>query len=69
MSDKIEEKLSKLMEIATEEDYNAFLASNSLIEIYDKIMMVDENADDILTEEALSKILNIIEKQLELYKQ
>ncbi len=68
MTEQIEEKLGKLMEVSTETDYEAFLASNSLIQIYDKIMMVDENADDILTEEALSKILSVIEKQLELYK-
>ena len=68
MTEQIEEKLGKLMEVSTETDYEAFLASNSLIQIYDKIMMLDENADDILTEEALSKILSVIEKQLELYK-
>lgn len=68
MTEQIEEKLGKLMEVSTETDYEAFLASNSLIQIYDKIMMVDENADDILTDEALSKILSVIEKQLELYK-
>ena len=43
MINKIEEKLSELMNIISEKDYELFIENNKLLKIYDLVMELDEN--------------------------
>lgn len=61
MIEKIEAKLSQLMNIISEEDYANFIESDKLLKIYDLAMELDTN---VLTDEALQKILDLIESKI-----
>ena len=61
MIEKIEAKLSQLMNIISEEDYANFIESNKLLKIYDLAMELDTN---VLTDEELQKILDLIESKI-----
>lgn len=61
MIEKIEAKLSQLMNIISEEDYANFIESDKLLKIYDLAMELDTN---VLTDEALQKILELIESKI-----
>ena len=61
MIEKIEAKLSQLMNIISEEDYANFIESVKLLKIYDLAMELDTN---VLTDEALQKILDLIESKI-----
>lgn len=68
MTEKIENMLSELISLMPEDEYSTFLASNNLILIYDKVLTLGENADDILNESTLAKVYDIVSKQLDAYK-
>ena len=61
MVEKIESRLSQLMNLISEEDYANFIESNKLLKIYDLAMELDTN---ILTDEALQKILDLEESKI-----
>lgn len=61
MIEKIEARLSQLMNIISEEDYANFIESDKLLKIYDLAMELDTN---VLTDEALQKILDLIESKI-----
>lgn len=61
MVEKIESRLSQLMNLISEEDYANFIESNKLLKIYDLAMELDTN---ILTDEALQKILDLVESKI-----
>ena len=43
MVEKIESRLSQLMNLISEEDYANFIESNKLLKIYDLVMDLDEH--------------------------
>lgn len=61
MIEKIELRLSQLMNLISEEDYANFIESDKLLKIYDLAMELDTN---VLTDEALQKIYNLIESKI-----
>lgn len=61
MIDKIEDKLSQLMNLINEEEYAQFIENDKLLKIYDLAMELEEN---VLTEEALQKVFNLIESKI-----
>ena len=61
MVEKIESRLSQLMNLISEEDYANFIESNKLLKIYDLAMELDAN---ILTDEALQKVLDLVESKI-----
>lgn len=61
MIEKIEELLSELMNLISEEEYALFIESDKLLRIYDLAMELDEN---VLTEEALQKVFNLVESKI-----
>lgn len=61
MVEKIESRLSQLMNLISEEDYANFIESNKLLKIYDLAMELDTN---ILTDEALQKVLDLVESKI-----
>lgn len=63
MINKIEEKLSELMNIISEKDYELFIENNKLLKIYDLVMDLDEN-ENILTNDVLLKIYHLVEEKL-----
>lgn len=63
MINKIEEKLSELMNIISEKDYELFIENNKLLKIYDLVMDLDEN-ENILTNDVLEKIYRLVEEKL-----
>lgn len=63
MINKIEEKLSELMNIISEKDYELFIENNKLLKIYDLVMDLDEN-ENILTNDVLEKIYHLVEEKL-----
>ena len=63
MVNKIEEKLSELMNIISEKDYELFIENNKLLKIYDLVMDLDEN-ENILTNDVLEKIYHLVEEKL-----
>lgn len=64
---QIEEVLNELLSVMAEEDYVKFIEDDDLMNIYDKVALLD-NHEGILTDEILSKILNLVKAKLELYK-
>ena len=64
MINKIENKLSELMNLLGEKEYVQFIESDKLLKIYDLVMELEEN-ENILTEETLLKIYNLIESKIE----
>ena len=64
MINKIENKLSELMNLLGEKEYVQFIESDKLLKIYDLVMGLEEN-ENILTEETLVKIYNLIESKIE----
>lgn len=64
MINKIENKLSELMNLLGEKEYVQFIESDKLLKIYDLVMELEEN-ENILTEETLVKIYNLIESKIE----
>ena len=64
---QIEEVLNELLSVMAEEDYVKFIEDDELLNIYDKVALLD-NPEGILTDEVLAKILNLVKAKLELYK-
>ena len=64
---QIEEVLNELLSVMAEEDYVKFIEDDDLLNIYDKVALLD-NPEGILTDEVLTKILNLVKAKLELYK-
>lgn len=64
MINKIENKLSELMNLLGEKEYVQFIESDKLLKIYDLVMEL-EGHENILTEETLVKIYNLIESKIE----
>ena len=64
---QIEDVLDELLSVMAEEDYVKFIEDDDLLNIYDKVALLD-NHDGILTDEVLTKILNLVKAKLELYK-
>ena len=64
---QIEDVLDELLSVMSEEDYVKFIEDDELLNIYDKVALLD-NPEGILTDEVLSKILNLVKAKLELYK-
>ena len=65
MIEKIEELLSQLMNLISEEEYAQFIESDNLLKIYDMAMEFEEN---ILTEEALQKVFDLVESKIKTSK-
>lgn len=61
MIEKIEAKLSQLMNLINEEEYANFIESDKLLKIYDLAMELDTN---VLTDEALQIIYNLVESKI-----
>jgi len=64
---QIEDVLNELLSVMPEEDYVKFIEDDELLNIYDKVALLD-NPEGILTDEVLTKILNLVNAKLELYK-
>ena len=64
---QIEDVLDELLSVMAEEDYVKFIEDDDLMNIYDKVALLD-NHEGILTDEVLTKILNLVKAKLELYK-
>jgi hypothetical protein len=64
---QIEDVLNELLSVMSEEDYVKFIEDDELLNIYDKVALLD-NPEGILTDEVLAKILNLVKAKLELYK-
>ena len=64
---QIEDVLNELLSVMAEEDYVKFIEDDELLNIYDKVAILD-NPEGILTDEVLTKILNLVKAKLELYK-
>ena len=64
---QIEDILNELLSVMSEEDYVKFIEDDELLNIYDKVALLD-NPEGILTDEVLAKILNLVKAKLELYK-
>ena len=64
---QIEDVLDELLSVMSEEDYIKFIEDDELLNIYDKVALLD-NPEGILTDEVLAKILNLVKAKLELYK-
>ena len=64
---QIEDVLDELLSVMAEEDYVKFIEDDELLNIYDKVALLD-NPEGILTDEVLTKILNLVKAKLELYK-
>jgi hypothetical protein len=64
---QIEDVLDELLSVMAEEDYVKFIEDDELLNIYDKVALLD-NPEGILTDEVLAKILNLVKAKLELYK-
>lgn len=64
---QIEDVLNELLSVMAEEDYVKFIEDDELLNIYDKVALLD-NPEGILTDEVLTKILNLVKAKLELYK-
>ena len=64
---QIEDVLDELLSVMSEEDYVKFIENDELLNIYDKVALLD-NPEGILTDEVLAKILNLVKAKLELYK-
>ena len=64
---QIEDVLNELLSVMSEEDYIKFIEDDELLNIYDKVALLD-NPEGILTDEVLAKILNLVKAKLELYK-
>ena len=64
---QIEDVLNELLSVMSEEDYVKFIEDDELLNIYDKVAILD-NPEGILTDEVLTKILNLVKAKLELYK-
>ena len=64
---QIEDVLDELLSVMAEEDYVKFIEDDDLLNIYDKVALLD-NHEGILTDEVLTKILNLVKAKLELYK-
>ena len=64
---QIEDVLNELLSVMSEEDYVKFIEDDELLNIYDKVALLD-NPEGILTDEVLTKILNLVKAKLELYK-
>ena len=64
---QIEDVLDELLSVMSEEDYVKFIEDDELLNIYDKVAILD-NPEGILTDEVLTKILNLVKAKLELYK-
>ena len=64
---QIEDVLDELLSVMSEEDYVKFIEDDELLNIYDKVALLD-NPEGILTDEVLAKILNLVKAKLELYK-
>lgn len=64
---QIEDVLNELLSVMAEEDYVKFIEDDELLNIYDKVALLD-NPEGILTDEVLAKILNLVKAKLELYK-
>ena len=64
---QIEDVLNELLSVMAEEDYVKFIENDELLNIYDKVALLD-NPEGILTDEVLTKILNLVNAKLELYK-
>ena len=67
MFQQIEDVLNELLSVMAEEDYVKFIEDDELLNIYDKLALLD-NPEGILTDEVLAKILNLVKAKLELYK-
>ena len=65
--EQIEEVLNELLSVMAEEDYVKFIEDDDLLSIYDKVALLD-NHEGMLTDEVLTKILNLVKAKLELYK-
>ncbi len=63
---QIEDVLNELLSVMSEEDYVKFIEDDELLNIYDKVALLD-NPEGILTDEVLAKILNLVKAKLELY--
>ena len=64
---QIEDVLDELLSVMAEEDYVKFIENDELLNIYDKVALLD-NPEGIVTDEVLAKILNLVKAKLELYK-
>ena len=64
---QIEDVLNELLSVMSEEDYVKFIEDDELLNIYDKVALLD-NPEGVLTDEVLAKILNLVKAKLELYK-
>ena len=64
---QIEDVLDELLSVMSEEDYVKFIEDDELLNIYDKVALLD-SPEGILTDEVLAKILNLVKAKLELYK-
>ena len=64
---QIEDVLNELLSVMSEKDYVRFIEDDELLNIYDKVALLD-NPEGILTDEVLTKILNLVKAKLELYK-
>ena len=60
---QIEEVLNELLSVMSEEDYVKFIEDDELLNIYDKVALLD-NPEGILTDEVLTKILNLVNAKL-----
>ena len=56
---QIEDVLDELLSVMAEEDYVKFIEDDELLNIYDKVALLD-NPEGILTDEVLAKILNLV---------
>ena len=63
MIQRIEEKLSQLMNMIDEKEYTNFIENNKLMKIYDLVMELEES-ENVLSDETLDKILNLIETKI-----
>ena len=65
--ESIEEDLSELMVVLSEEEYVAFIKSDKLMKIYEVVIDM-HNKENILTNETLKKIAKYVNLKLDMYR-
>lgn len=65
--EQIENQLSELLGLVDEKTYNSFYLEDPILKIYDQVAQL-ENPNGILTDEILTKISNLVQAKIDMYK-
>ena len=65
--ESIEEDLNELMVVLSEEEYVAFVENDKYMKLYEIVVDMN-NKENVLTNDALSKIAKYVNLKLDMYK-